>query len=121
MTRADKEMRKMIVLDDVGAFASAATASGVDVKFGIYLPGIDPAAGYEVLVRLIHKEDRFDPNISVMDFPLAPVPGSPNNLWQAGVTIPVKPGTHFGQPGIYLYRFQLLQLVPGTTTKQVIT
>jgi len=91
----------MIRLNEVGAFVSAPTSSGINVTFGVYLPGIEPQAGYEVLVRVIHKDDRFVPAINTMDFPLTPVAHSPNNLWQANVNIPVKPGTHFGQPGTY--------------------
>ncbi|HCI78473.1 MAG TPA: hypothetical protein DHW02_02140, partial [Ktedonobacter sp.] len=60
------------------------------------------------------------PDIQTMDFPLALVAQSTNNLWQANVTIPVTPGTHFGQPGTYLYRYQLLQTLPGTATQQVV-
>jgi hypothetical protein len=78
----------MITLDDVGAFASAPTGTDIDVRFGIYLPGIDPQAGYEVMVRVIHKDDRFVPAIQTMDFPLSPIAGTPNNLWQTQVTIP---------------------------------
>ncbi len=73
----------------------------------------EPQAGYEVLVRVIHKDDRFVPDISTMDFPLTPVAHSLNNLWQANVTIPVRPGT-------YLYRYQLLLTLPGTLTPKVI-
>ncbi len=105
----------MIHLNDVGAFASAITASGVNVRFGVYLPGITSQDGYEVLVLVIHKDDRFVPDIKPIKFPLILVDGSPKNLWQADVTIPVKPGTQFGQPGTYLYRYQLLK------NQQVIT
>lgn len=103
----------MIDLSEVGAFPAAPSAAGVDVRFGLYLPGIDPRDGYEVLVRVIHKDDRFIPEIPPLDFALQPVAGHPLNLWQAQVAIPVKPGTGFGQPGTYLYRFQLLQTGPG--------
>src|SRR5438270_972111 len=119
---------EMILLDEVGAFASGRTESGVDVQFGVYLPGIEPQDGYEVLVRVIHKDDRFVPQIKTLDFPLTPVVGSPNNLWQARVTIPVQPGTNFGQAGTYLYRYQLLQTIQGIPhdksgdyTKNVVT
>ena len=110
----------MIRINEVGAFVSASTSSGVNVRFGVYLPGIEPQAGYEVLVRVIHKDDRFVPDIKTMDFPLTPVANSPDNLWQANVTIPVTPGTHFGQAGTYLYRYQLLQTLPDTLTPKVI-
>ena len=110
----------MISINEVGAFVSASTSSGVNVRFGVYLPGIEPQAGYEVLVRVIHKDDRFVPDIKTMDFPLTPAADSSNNLWQANVTIPVTPGTNFGQAGTYLYRYQLLQTLPGTLTPKVI-
>src|SRR5437870_1848979 len=103
----------MISLNEVGAFVlppTGATGAGVEVRFGVYLPGIDPHDGYGVLVRVIHKNDRFDPAIKTMDFPLNVVPGTPNNLWQAQITITLQPGTHFGQSGTYLYRYQLLQV-----------
>src|SRR5258708_7387908 len=110
----------MILLDEVGAFAAPRTADGVDVRFGIYLPKIDPHDGYELLVRVIHEADRFDPAVKTMDFPLQAVANTPYNLWQSEVTIPLKSGTHFGQPGRYLYRYQLRQSVPGTNSPQVI-
>ncbi|MEH2055586.1 MAG: alpha-amylase family glycosyl hydrolase [Nostoc sp.] len=99
----------MINLNEVGAFVSAITNLGVNVRFGVYLPSISVANGYELLVRVIHKDDRFNPDIPPLDFPLQPVSGSANNRWEANINIPVKPGTHFGQPGTYLYRYQLLQ------------
>ncbi len=103
----------MINLNEVGAFASAPTAAGVPVRFGLYLPGITPQAGYEVVVRVIHKEDRFNPDIQPRDFPLDFVPTSPNDLWQKVVLIELQPGTRFGKEGSYLYRYQLWQTVGG--------
>lgn len=103
----------MINLQNVGAFPNAPTPAGVDVQFGIYLPGIDPADGYEVHVRIIHKNDRLTQGIPSLDRPLNLVAGSPNNLWQANVTIPPQPNTSFGQRGTYLYRYQLWQNRPG--------
>jgi 1,4-alpha-glucan branching enzyme len=99
----------MISLYRVGASAQAVTAAGVEASFGIYLPGINPADGYQVWVRVIHHDDRFEPWISPADFALEPVGGDPSNLWRSDVTIPQRPGTRQGQPGTYLYRFQLLQ------------
>jgi maltooligosyltrehalose trehalohydrolase len=110
----------MINLNEVGAFVSEISSSGVNVTFGVYLPGIEQNAGYEVVVRVIHKDDRFVPDIKTMDFPLAQAADSPNNLWQASISIPSTPGTHFGQAGTYLYRYQLLQKPPATSTPQVI-
>ncbi|GAC1403355.1 MAG: alpha-amylase family glycosyl hydrolase [Ktedonobacteraceae bacterium] len=103
----------MINLNEVGAFASAPTVAGVSVRFGLYLPGITSQAGYDVVVRVIHKNDRFDPDILPLDFHLDLVPGSPNNLWQQDVVIPPTSGTNFGLAGTYLYRYQLWQTTGG--------
>jgi 1,4-alpha-glucan branching enzyme len=111
----------MINLNEVGAFVSTPTPLGVEVKFGVYLPGIAPEDGYEVRVRVIHRDDRFNPAIKTFDVPLSLVAGSPNHLWQAEVVIPGKAGTSFGKPGTYLYRYQLLQTLPGTTMPKVVT
>ena len=99
----------MIDLDRLAATAGPATASGVDAHFGLYLPGIDPSAGYQVTVKVIHRSDRFTPDVATMDFPLQPSQGDPYNLWQADVHIPTVPGTSFGTAGRYLYRYQLTQ------------
>ncbi|HWS85025.1 MAG TPA: alpha-amylase family glycosyl hydrolase [Ktedonobacteraceae bacterium] len=104
----------MIDMNKVGAFVSALTGAGVPVRFGIYLPGIEQHDGYEVLVRVIHKEDRFNPDIKTKDFPLSRVAGDPNTLWQAEVTIPHQSGTKFGELGTYLYRYQLWQTAHGS-------
>ena len=111
----------MIDLREVGAFPSAPTAAAVGVRFGVYLPGIHPRGGYDVLVRVIHKDDRFVPEIKPLDFALNPVVGHPLQLWEARVSIPVVVGTNFGKPGTYLYRYQLLAGMPATGTKRVVT
>jgi maltooligosyltrehalose trehalohydrolase len=116
-----RKASKVINLDEVGAFALAPTDRGVEARFGIYLPGIDPRDGYEVIVRVIHQDDRFVPEILPMNFPLAPAVDSPNNLWQTTVTIPIQPGTSFGQPGTYLYRYQLRRTNPGSGSPQIVT
>lgn len=111
----------MLNMNEVGAFDIALTKQGVTATFGVYLPEIDPQAGYEVLVRVIHKDDRFTPGISPQNFDLAPVAGSQNNLWQATALIQTQPGTSFGAPGTYLYRYQLLRKAPGTDTLKMVT
>jgi 1,4-alpha-glucan branching enzyme len=110
----------MITLADVGAVATQPTTSGVQMKVGIYLPGLDPSSGFEVWVRVIHQQDRFDPTIQPLDAPLTPVAATEFNLWRADLTIPPMAGTHFGQPGTYLYRYQLRQTLAGMATSQVI-
>ena len=101
----------MINLTEVGAFASDPTPAGVPVRFGLYLPGV--AAGFQVVVLVIHSADRFTPGIEPQAFDLQPV-GGPNGLWSADVTIQPQPGTSFGQAGRYLYRYQLLRVTAGS-------
>ena len=93
---------------------------GFQIRFGLYLPGIRAADRLEVVVRVIHKDDRFDPAIQPRDSSLVWNAGHPLDLWTA--TVPVQPvaGTHFGKEGLYLYRFQLWWTPPGGA-RQLIT
>jgi 1,4-alpha-glucan branching enzyme len=112
----------MLNIEEVGVTSVTLTPDGVRASFGVYLPGIDAQDGFDVLVRVIHKDDRFDPAILPMDFPLVQAVGSTHNRWQATeVLLPTRSGTHFGQPGTYLYRYQLLRRHPTTATRQVVT
>jgi maltooligosyltrehalose trehalohydrolase len=58
----------MINLTEVGAVASVDAAGQFHVRFGVYLPGIRAADGFDVVVRLIHTADRFDPKIPPQNF-----------------------------------------------------
>ncbi len=109
----------MIDLTEVGAFPSV-TAAGFDIRFGLYLPGIRGADRFEVVVRVIHDDDRFNPAIQPQDTNLVWNAGHPLDLWS--VTVPIQPaaGTNFGKEGIYLYRFQLWWTQPGGR-RQLIT
>lgn len=105
-------MSRMIDLSEVGAFPTV-TPGGFQIRFGLYLPGIRAADGFEVVVRVIHRDDRFNPAIQPQDTQLAWNAGHALDLWSA--TVPVQPiaGTHFGAEGLYLYRFQLWWTPPG--------
>jgi len=102
----------VINVSEVGAFPST-VPGGFQINFGVYLPGIRAADGFDVVVRLIHRDDRFDPAIPTQDSQLLWNNGHPLDLWSA--TVPVQPivGTHFGSEGVYLYRFQLWFTPPG--------
>ena len=110
----------MINLNEVGAFGSIDPSRNLSVRFGLYLPGIRAIDGFEVEVRIIHRDDRFDPAIPTQDFPLTWVNGHPLDLWTA--TVPLRPlvNTHFGQEGTYLYRYQLWWTPPGGS-RQLLT
>jgi 1,4-alpha-glucan branching enzyme len=108
-----------INLSEVGATATV-IPSGFQIVFGLYLPGIRSSDGFEVVVRLIHKDDRFDPAVQPQDSALIHNAGHPLDLWSG--TVPVTPvaGSRFGSEGVYLYRFQLWWTPPGGS-RQLIT
>ena len=108
----------MINLSEVGAFPSV-TAGGFQITFGVYLPGIRATNGFDVVVRVIHASDRFDPAIQPQDFHLTWMQGA-LDLWNTTVTVLPIPATHFGTEGVYLYRFQLWW-TPSGGTRQLIT
>lgn len=109
----------MIDLSMVGA-TSVPAGGGLQIQFGLYLPGIRATDQFEVVVRIIHREDRFDPTVAPQDRNLTWNAGSEHDLWSA--TVPLVPvgGTHFGSPGLYLYRFQLWW-TPRGGARQLIT
>ena len=102
----------MIDVSEVGAFPSV-VPGGFQINFGLYLPGIRAADGFDVVVRVIHSGDRFDPAVQPQDSPLVWNSNHPLDLWSA--TVPVQPvaTTRFGSEGVYLYRFQLWFTPPG--------
>jgi 1,4-alpha-glucan branching enzyme len=99
----------MITLTEVGAFADLDANGNLQVRFGVYLPGITYLKGYQVVVRVIHQADRFDPDIPTQNFNLNWQNGSPLDLWTVTVPLTAVANTNFGQPGVYLYRYQLLR------------
>jgi maltooligosyltrehalose trehalohydrolase len=111
----------MINLQEVGARAQAATRQGVKVSFGLYLPGIKASDGYEVRVFVLPKKNHFSSEVTPREFSLTHVKGSENDLWQATITLKPDGNTAFGRAGTYLYRYQLLQQVPDTDKKKVVT
>jgi maltooligosyltrehalose trehalohydrolase len=109
----------VINVSEVGAFP-VAVHGGFQITFGVYLPGICAADGFDVVVRVIHRDDRFNPAIQPQDSHLLWNSTHPLDLWSA--TVPVQPivGTHFGSEGLYLYRFQLW-FTPSGGQRQVVT
>jgi len=60
----------LITLNEVGAWSSVDAAGIFSIRFGIYLPGVQGTNGFEVVVRIIHQLDRFDPLVPTVDVPL---------------------------------------------------
>ncbi len=98
----------MINLNEVGAFSSVAADGTFQVRFGVYLPGIRSADDFQVVVKIIHRDDRFTPGIATQNTFLQWNAGHPLDLWSITATIQTAANTNFGAEGIYLYRFQLL-------------
>ncbi len=109
----------MINVSEAGAFPTA-IPGGFQITFGLYLPGIRATDGFDVVVRVIHRDDRFDPAIQPQDSHLVWKNDHPLDLWSA--TVPVQPvsATHFGTEGLYLYRFQLWW-TPSGGQRQLVT
>ena len=99
----------MIQLSEVGAAPSRDASGQWQVRFGIYLPGITFNKGYSLKVRIIHEQDQFVRGIEPKDKLLNWINGSALDLWEITVPLTLDPASHFGQPGAYLYRFQLLR------------
>jgi 1,4-alpha-glucan branching enzyme len=110
----------MIDLGEVGAFPSIQPDGSLHVDFGLYLPGIAPSEGYQAVVRIIHRDDRFDPAIAPRDFDLQHQAGHPLDLWRGSIPLAAA-GTNFGRPGTYLYRYQLLRSDPSRGQRTVVT
>jgi 1,4-alpha-glucan branching enzyme len=108
-----------IDLTEVGAFPSV-TGGGFQIRFGVYLPQIRAADGFDLVVRLIHSSDRFNPTIQPIDTSLTWNAGHPLDLWSGTVNVAPVTGTNFGTPGVYLYRFQLWWR-PAGGARQLIT
>jgi maltooligosyltrehalose trehalohydrolase len=116
-----------INLSQVGAFSSVDATGTPTLRFGLYLPGVRDTGNFQVLVRILHQADRFDPTVQPVDVamscvPVDPVgnPGSELDLWTVVKTLTINPTSHFGLEGIYLYRYQLLYTPPGGGAQQLI-
>jgi len=87
------------------------TSPGV-VDFGLFLPWVSAVHGNRIWVKLIHEQDQFLQAIQPSAFELVhsvdPVYG---DCWSATVNISATPSPHagsaWGQPGRYVYRYEL--------------
>jgi maltooligosyltrehalose trehalohydrolase len=100
-----------IDLQEVGAHPALNIDGDLEVRFGLYLPGLMSANGYQVIVRLIHERDRFTPEIPTNNISLTCDDSHPYDLWQTTVNLSQlrDPASHFGESGTYLYRYQLFK------------
>jgi len=109
----------MIDLTEVGAFVTPTASGRYSIRFGLYLPGIQASTGFDVVVRIIHSADRFDPAIQPTDVHLKWNSGHPLDLWSVTKTLDPMVGSHIGLPGEHLYRFELWWTPKGGTPQKV--
>src|ERR1700730_2792550 len=76
-----------INLADVGAFAGVDAAGERSIRFGLYLPGIKATDGFQVVVRIIHRDDRFDPMVPPVDVAMQWQPASEFDLWSVTTSL----------------------------------
>lgn len=109
-----------IDLKEVGAHPSLTAPNNFSVRIGLYLPGIRSTDGFQVVVRIVHKDDRFNQAVAPQDFDLDWVQGSALDHWTKNIPIRPVADTRFGSEGVYLYRFQLW-FTPPEGNRQLVT
>lgn len=98
----------LLQLNTLGAIENADGS----VTFGIWLPWVSAADGNSVTLKLIHEKDQFLQGIPPREFQLAYNMRAPyGDYWSTTVPIkgtpPAVAASAWGQPGRYLYRYQV--------------
>jgi 1,4-alpha-glucan branching enzyme len=90
---------------------AGAHVAGKVATFGVYLPGIRAADGFDLSVRVIHRADQFVPEVPAVPQALTCQPDHPLGLWTGRLDLAaaLNPPGHFGGDGEYLYRFDLVR------------
>ncbi|HXJ35581.1 MAG TPA: alpha-amylase family glycosyl hydrolase [Candidatus Eisenbacteria bacterium] len=96
----------LLPLGMLGAIESAGT-----VTFGLWLPWVSAQHGNRVIVKVIHEQDQLLQAIAPREFPMSHADRSPyGDFWSVSVPIagaPPSPGSAWGTPGRYVYRYQI--------------
>lgn len=98
---------------DLSRLGARQKPNGKEVDFGVYLPLITQAAGYEVAVRIIHEDDQFLQSVPSLRFPLGEGVPHPEygSYWAGTVDFAAAPpagySANWGRPGRYLYRYEV--------------
>lgn len=95
----------LLPMDKLGAIESSGT-----VTFGVWFPWVSASDGNQISVKVIHERDQFLQAIPAREFPMTYAAEAPyGDYWSASVAIagtaPASPGSAWGQPGRYLYRY----------------
>ena len=104
----------LLPLGTLGAVESSGT-----MTFGLWLPWVSDADGNRVSVKIIHEADQFLQNIPAREFPLSHSNRAPHgDFWSGTVPIagtsPAVPGSAWGTPGRYIYRYAIVNPNVGT-------
>jgi 1,4-alpha-glucan branching enzyme len=88
----------------------ARESSSKVVQFGIFLPGIDPAQGYAVSVKIIHEKDQYiQAAQAAVVAQTHSVDATYGDYWSGQIDLntaqPPAGSSCFGQPGRYVYRY----------------
>jgi maltooligosyltrehalose trehalohydrolase len=104
----------LMPLNQLGAVQTGANT----VRFGLCLPWVSAANGNQVLVKIIHERDQFIQGIAPQVFALNQGNLAPyGEYWSAVVPIAAAaaaPGSAWGTPGRYVYRYQIDTLNVGS-------
>jgi 1,4-alpha-glucan branching enzyme len=102
----------LLSLGTLGAIESSGT-----VTFGLWLPWVSAADGNSVAVKIIHEADQFLQDIPPREFSLSHSSRAPyGDFWTGTVPIaggPFVPGSAWGTPGRYVYRYQIVNPTVG--------
>jgi 1,4-alpha-glucan branching enzyme len=97
----------LLPLGTLGAIETNGT-----VTFGLWLPWVSAADGNALTVKVIHERDQFLQGIPPREFAMTHSVREPyGDFWSATVpiegTAPGAPGSAWGTPGRYVYRYQI--------------
>src|SRR6476620_3267331 len=99
--------------------ALGAVESNGAVTFGLWLPWVSAGDGNAVTVKIIHEADQFLAGVPAREFPLTYSVRPPyGDFWSTTVpiagTAPSAPGSAWGTPGRYVYRYTIVNPNVGT-------
>ncbi|HTU57840.1 MAG TPA: hypothetical protein VMF89_05390, partial [Polyangiales bacterium] len=98
-------MMTLLPMHELGAIETDGS-----VRFGILLPWISARDGFRLTVKVIHERDQFLQRVQPVEVELQHAPHAQySDYWSGQLRIAgeSRPGTHWGEPGRYVYRYCL--------------
>jgi maltooligosyltrehalose trehalohydrolase len=81
------------------------------MQFGVFLPWVSAGNGNQIFVKIIHEKDQFLQGVQPLSFPMGhSLDPDYGDYWSAQLNIGAQPppaGSSWGQPGTYLYRYEI--------------